>query len=82
VNRKDALLPFMETDIEAVGGLRDRQIQLAMSSGALHQDYARPHTLVTSNTIAIYLEYKLKVQMTVLHNDKDVMEKALVSDRL
>jgi hypothetical protein len=51
-------------NIEAVVvGLRDpARFQLAMSRVLCIKNYARPHTLVTSNAIAIYLEYKLKVR--------------------
>jgi hypothetical protein len=43
----------METDIEAVGGQLGTAVQL-LCPAVLHQEYARPHTLVTSNAIAIF----------------------------
>jgi hypothetical protein len=76
----------METDIEAVEvGLRDpARFQLAMSSGALHQELCKATHFgdIERNRNIFGIQAK-GTQMTVLHNDKDVSwRKQLVSDRL
>jgi hypothetical protein len=61
--QKDALLPFMETDIEAVVKLVLRnEIQLAMSSGALHQELCKATHFGDIERNRNILEYKLKVR--------------------
>jgi hypothetical protein len=83
--QKDALLPFMETDIEAVVRLvlGTGEIQLAMSSGALHQELCKATHFgdIERNRNIFGIQAK-GTDDGVTQRQRCVMEKQLVSDRL
>lgn len=78
--QKNDLLPFMETDLEAVIKLvlKDpARFQLAMSSGALQQELCKATHFgnIEQNKNVVGIQAK-GTQMTVMHNDKKcVMDK-------